>query len=179
MRGYLAGSGWKEYQASGAVCGHKLPEGLQESSKLERPIFTPATKADEGHDENITVEQLSSAVGGKVAAELQMLSESLFAFASEHLKSKGLILADTKFEFGYLKGELIVIDEILTPDSSRVWDASAWRPGATPPSFDKQFVRDYLERIKWNKQPPAPPLPDDVVAGTVRRYEQFLRTVTK
>lgn len=178
MRGYLSGSGWKEYKASGEVCGHPLPVGLLESSPLPQPIFTPATKADEGHDENISPSQLAQAVGRDVAAELEQLSANLFSFASKLLKSKNLILADTKFEFGYLNGKLIVIDEMLTPDSSRVWDAKTYKAGTTPASYDKQFVRDYLERIGWNKQPPAPSLPQDVVEGTARRYQEFLRTVT-
>lgn len=176
VRGYLAGSGWKEYKANGMVCGHRLPIGLLESSPLPAPIFTPATKADEGHDENITVQQLSVAVGGdKVSAELQKFSTTLYTFAGELLKAKGLILADTKFEFGYHNNKLIVIDEMLTPDSSRIWEAQSYKPGATPASFDKQFVRDYLERIDWNKQPPVPAIPADVVEGTVSRYREFQR----
>lgn len=179
VRGYLAGSGWKEYKKTSEVCGHKLPSNLLESSKLPTPIFTPATKADEGHDENITVAKLTQTVGRDVAAELEKLSVNLFNFAGELLKSKQLILADTKFEFGYHNGKLIVIDEMLTPDSSRVWEAKNYKPGTSPASFDKQFVRDYLERIGWNKQPPVPSLPDDVIAGTLKRYEEFLRIVTK
>src|SRR5262249_32358272 len=159
---------WKEYKSSSAICGHRLPPDLLESSKLPEPIFTPATKADEGHDENISVERLGVLVGRDVAAELPKLSITLLNYASEVLKGKGLVLADTKFEFGYINDRLCVIDEMLTPDSSRVWEAASWKPGTTPASYDKQFVRDHLEKIKWNKQPPAPSLPPAVIEGTVK-----------
>ena len=178
-RAYLAGSGWKEYKASGIVGGHKLPDGLLEASKLPEPIFTPATKADEGHDENISREQLAKMIGADLAKELERLTLAVFAKASDHLAKRGLILADTKFEFGYIDGELRLIDEMLTPDSSRVWEKKDWKPGKTPDGFDKQYVRDWLERSGWNKQAPAPALPADVVDGTLARYREFLTKVTK
>jgi phosphoribosylaminoimidazole-succinocarboxamide synthase len=177
-RAYLAGSGWKEYKATGVVGGHALPAGLLEASKLPEPIFTPATKADEGHDENITREQLAGMIGADLSSRLESLTLSVFKRASGHLQARGLILADTKFEFGWIGGELTLIDEILTPDSSRVWTASDWAPGKTPDGFDKQFVRDWLERSGWDKRPPAPELPAGVVAGTLERYRDFLRKVT-
>jgi phosphoribosylaminoimidazole-succinocarboxamide synthase len=178
-RAYLAGSGWKEYKNAGIVGGHSLPAGLLEASKLPETIFTPATKADEGHDENITREQLALQVGSKLSSQLETLTLSVFRRASEHLQARGLILADTKFEFGYIDGELRLIDEILTPDSSRVWLKSEWTPGKTPDGFDKQFVRDWLEKSGWNKKAPGPELPADVVAGTLARYNDFLQRVTK
>ncbi|MFI5345902.1 MAG: phosphoribosylaminoimidazolesuccinocarboxamide synthase [Elusimicrobiota bacterium] len=178
-RAYLAGSGWKEYKQTGIVGGHRLPAGLLEASKLPETIFTPATKADEGHDENITREQLSAQVGPELAAQLEKLTLSVFARAADHLEDRGLILADTKFEFGFIYGELRLIDEILTPDSSRVWEKSDWKPGKTPDGFDKQFVRDWLEHSGWNKLPPAPALPVEVVEGTLARYQDFLKKVTK
>jgi phosphoribosylaminoimidazole-succinocarboxamide synthase len=178
-RAYLAGSGWKEYKATGLVGGHVLPPNLQEAAKLPEVIFTPATKADEGHDENITREQLAQLVGGKLASELEILTLAVFTRAAKHLAERGLLLADTKFEFGYINGELCLIDEILTPDSSRVWEAPAWKPGRTPDGFDKQYVRDWLERSKWNKRPPAPALPQDVIDGTLARYREFLAKVMK
>jgi phosphoribosylaminoimidazole-succinocarboxamide synthase len=178
-RAYLAGSGWKEYKNTGIVGGHALPKGLLEASKLPETIFTPATKADEGHDENITREQLALQVGQKLSSQLESLTLSVFRRASEHLQARGLILADTKFEFGYIDGELRLIDEILTPDSSRVWLKSDWKPGRTPDGFDKQFVRDWLERSGWDKKAPGPELPADVVAGTLARYDDFLKKVTK
>ncbi len=178
-RAYLAGSGWKEYKATGMVGGHVLPAGLTEASKLPTPIFTPATKADEGHDENISREKLGEMVGKDLAVQLEKLTLQVFDVASKHLASRDLLLADTKFEFGYIKGQLTLIDEILTPDSSRVWEKAAWKPGKTPDGFDKQFVRDWLEKSGWNKQPPAPALPDDVVEGTLARYRDFLKKVTK
>lgn len=178
-RAYLAGSGWKEYKSTGIVGGHVLPKGLVEASKLPEPLFTPATKADEGHDENITREQLAKLIGQDLARELEKLTLNVFARASQHLEKRGLILADTKFEFGFIDGELRLIDEILTPDSSRVWTAADWKPGKTPDGFDKQFVRDWLERSGWNKQPPAPALPQDVISGTLARYDDFLKKVTR
>jgi phosphoribosylaminoimidazole-succinocarboxamide synthase len=178
-RAYLAGSGWKEYKATGIVGGHALPKGLLEASKLPEPIFTPATKADEGHDENISREKLAEMIGKDLAKELEKLTLAVFAKASKHFEARGLILADTKFEFGYIDGELRLIDEILTPDSSRVWEEKDWKPGRTPDGFDKQFVRDWLERSGWNKIAPGPALPADVVAGTLARYREFLAKVTK
>jgi len=178
-RAYLAGSGWKEYKASGEVAAHTLPAGLKEADKLPSPIFTPATKADEGHDENISRERLAEMVGTDLAKTLERLTLRVFKLASEHLAKKDLLLADTKFEFGFINDKLCLIDEILTPDSSRVWEKKDWKPGKTPDGFDKQFVRDYLEKSGWNKQPPAPALPADVVDGTLSRYREFLRKVTQ
>lgn len=178
-RAYLAGSGWKEYRLNGNVGGHSLPAGLKEADKLPSPIFTPATKADEGHDENISREKLAEIVGTELAQTLEGLTLRVFKIASEHLAQRDLILADTKFEFGYINGELSLIDEILTPDSSRVWEKKDWKPGKTPDGFDKQYVRDYLEKSGWNKTPPAPPLPAAVIDGTLSRYREFLNKVTK
>ncbi|HAM34601.1 MAG TPA: phosphoribosylaminoimidazolesuccinocarboxamide synthase [Elusimicrobia bacterium] len=178
VRGYLAGSGWKEYLKTGAICGHRLPAGLREADRLPEPIFTPTTKADQGHDESISREQLARLVGRQTARELEDHSLKLYAFAAERLEALGCILADTKFEFGFVGEEIIAIDEMLTPDSSRLWPSSAWRPGGSPESFDKQFVRDYLESVRWDKNSPPPALPGEVVAGTARRYEQYLKIVT-
>ena len=177
-RAYLAGSAWKEYAATGAVVGHRLPAGLKEADQLAKPIFTPATKADEGHDQNISRDALAEMVGPELAQELERLTLSVFNLASEHLSRRQLLLADTKFEFGYIGGQLRLIDEILTPDSSRVWMRRDWRPGKTPDGFDKQFVRDWLERSGWNKRPPAPALPQEVVEGTLSRYRDFLSKVS-
>jgi phosphoribosylaminoimidazole-succinocarboxamide synthase len=177
VRGYLAGSGWKEYQQSGKIQDHVLPKGLLEASQLPEPIFTPATKADEGHDENITRQALAELVGKQRAVELEALSIKLFNFASERLKGKAIILADTKFEFGIINDKVHVIDEMLTPDSSRAWRSISYKPGSSPASFDKQFVRDHLERIGWNKQPPVPTLPAEVVEGTARRYREYFNIV--
>ncbi|MEK7234826.1 MAG: phosphoribosylaminoimidazolesuccinocarboxamide synthase [Elusimicrobiota bacterium] len=178
-RAYLAGSGWKEYKTNGAIAGYSLPAGLKEADKLPSPIFTPATKADEGHDENISREKLAEMVGTNLAGTLEELTLRIFAVASEHLAKRDLILADTKFEFGFINEKLCLIDEILTPDSSRVWEKRDWKPGHTPDGFDKQFVRDYLEKSGWNKRPPAPALPADVVDGTLSRYRDFLNKVTQ
>jgi len=178
-RAYLAGSGWKEYKTTGIVGGHKLPAGLVEASRLPEHIFTPATKADEGHDENISRERLAELVGRDLAKQLESLTLNIFGRASQHLESRGLLLADTKFEFGFIDGELRLIDEILTPDSSRVWEKKDWTPGKTPDGFDKQYVRDWLERSGWNKAAPAPALPADVVEGTLARYRSFLEKVTR
>jgi phosphoribosylaminoimidazole-succinocarboxamide synthase len=178
-RGYLAGSGWKEYLATGAVSGVALPSGLQEADKLPSPIFTPATKAEEGHDENVSIETMAKAVGETLAHRLRDLTLLVFTHASEYAASRGLLLADTKFEFGLDEnGSVVWIDEALTPDSSRFWPADAWRPGGSPPSFDKQFVRDWLEKSGWNKTPPAPELPDDVVEGTRKRYVEAYERLT-
>ncbi|MCX5795381.1 MAG: phosphoribosylaminoimidazolesuccinocarboxamide synthase [Elusimicrobia bacterium] len=178
VRGYLAGSGWKEYLKTGAVCGHRLPAGLREAERLPEPIFTPSTKAEEGHDENITRGRLADLVGADTARQLEAAALKLYGFGADFLAPRGVILADTKFEFGFLGGTLIVIDEMLTPDSSRLWPAASYRPGSSPESFDKQFVRDHLERVRWDKASPAPALPAEVVAGTAQRYEEFLRIVT-
>ena len=170
VRGYLAGSGWAEYQRGGTVVGHRLPEGLREADELPEPIFTPSTKAEVGHDENITREQLAGLVGAELAAELEERSLALYRAGAERAARVGLILADTKFEFGWIDGRVALIDEVLTPDSSRFWDASLYEPGSSPPSFDKQYVRDFVSASGWNKEPPAPALPDDVIAGTRKRY---------
>jgi len=170
VRGYLAGSGWAEYQRSGAVCGHPLPEGLREADRLPEPIFTPSTKAEVGHDENITRDQLADLVGPGLARELEERSIALYVEGARRAEEVGLILADTKFEFGYIDGELALIDEVLTPDSSRFWDGERYAPGSSPQSFDKQFVRDFVAASGWNKEPPAPTLPDEVIAGTRDRY---------
>jgi phosphoribosylaminoimidazole-succinocarboxamide synthase len=172
VRGYLAGSGWKEYQASGAVCGVALPGGLRLADRLPEPIFTPATKAEEGHDENISFGQMADVVGAAAAAKLRDLSLLLYRRGAELAAQRGILLADTKFEFGLSDaGELILIDEALTPDSSRYWLADSWAPGKNPPSLDKQFLRDYLETLEgWNKQPPAPHLPAEVIEGIRARY---------
>jgi phosphoribosylaminoimidazole-succinocarboxamide synthase len=180
VRGYLSGSGWKDYQTAGEVCGHKLPPGLVESDKLPEPIFTPATKAEEGHDENIAVARMEQIVGRETTDQLRKLSLQLYSAASEHALKRGIIVADTKFEFGALKdGSVLLIDEVLTPDSSRFWPADKYVPGGPQPSFDKQFVRDYLESIKWNKQPPAPPLPKTVADATTSRYLEAFRLLTE
>ena len=170
VRGYLAGSGWAEYGRSGAVCGHSLPAGLREADRLPEPIFTPSTKAEVGHDENISREQLADLVGTDLARQLEERSIALYVEGARRAEAVGLILADTKFEFGFIDGELAVIDEVLTPDSSRFWDADRYAPGSSPPSFDKQFVRDFVAASGWNREPPAPLLPDEVIAGTRERY---------
>jgi len=183
VRGYLAGSGWKEYREHGTVCGQKLPEGLVESSRLPEPIFTPSTKAESGHDVNITAAQAADIIGPELFERLRDLSLAVFARGASHAERLGIIVADTKFEFG-LAGEagdgerLLLIDEVLTPDSSRFWPADAYRPGGPQPSFDKQYVRDYLEAIGWNKQPPAPGLPADVVEKTREKYVEAYRRLT-
>jgi phosphoribosylaminoimidazole-succinocarboxamide synthase len=179
VRGYLAGSGWKDYQRDGVVCGHALPEGLRESDELPSPIFTPATKAIEGHDENIDAEQAAALVGNDRFAELERVSLALYRFATEHAASRGIILADTKFEFGVDDhGAIVLADEIFTPDSSRFWPEDEYRPGGPQPSFDKQFVRDYCESLGWDKSPPGPELPDEVVAGTRARYIEAFERIT-
>lgn len=178
-RGYLAGSGWKEYQAQGTVCGIPLPPGLQDGSRLPQAIFTPATKSQDGsHDENIPFARMEKIVGAEDAAELRRLTLAIYAQAAAHAESRGLILADTKFEFGRVNGKIVLADEVLTPDSSRFWDAKAWKPGGAQPSFDKQFVRDYLESIRWNKQAPAPSLPADVAERTQAKYLEAFRLLT-
>jgi phosphoribosylaminoimidazole-succinocarboxamide synthase len=175
-RGYLSGSGWKDYVATGAVCGIALPAGMRESDRLPQPIFTPATKATSGHDVNISEAEAGRLVGEKLIATLRRLTLELYAFGTAHAESHGIILADTKFEFGLTEDEsVILIDEVMTPDSSRYWPKDQYRPGGPQPSFDKQYVRDYLEQIKWNKQPPVPSLPDDVVMRTREKYLEAFR----
>ena len=175
-RGYLSGSGWKEYMGSGTVCGIELPGGLTESDRLPQPIFTPSTKATEGHDENITIEQAADLVGEGLARKLEELTLSIYERGAEIARERGIILADTKFEFGFTDGEVILIDEVMTPDSSRFWPADQYEPGHGQPSYDKQFVRDWLEESDWNKEPPGPELPDEVVQGTSSRYcEAYVR----
>jgi phosphoribosylaminoimidazole-succinocarboxamide synthase len=175
-RGYLSGSGWKEYTRSGTVCGIELPSGLTESDRLPQPIFTPSTKATEGHDENITIQEAADLVGEGLARRLEELTLSIYERGAEIARERGIILADTKFEFGFADGELILIDEVMTPDSSRFWPADQYEPGHGQPSYDKQFVRDWLEQSDWNKEPPGPELPEEVVNGTSSRYcEAYVR----
>jgi phosphoribosylaminoimidazole-succinocarboxamide synthase len=177
-RGYISGSGWKEYQQSGTVCGIRLPAGLRESDKLPEPIFTPATKAQTGHDENVSFEHVVSLIGEDLAKRLRDLTLEIYARASRYAETKGIIIADTKFEFGFVGEELVLGDEVLTPDSSRFWPAETYKPGGPQFSFDKQFVRDYLESIRWNKQPPAPPLPREVAEKTSEKYRQAYQVLT-
>jgi phosphoribosylaminoimidazole-succinocarboxamide synthase len=179
VRGYLFGSAWKEYQRCGAVCGIRLPEGMKESQKLPAPIFTPTTKAPAGtHDENINFEEVIQRVGKTTAEKMRQASLDLYTKASSYAAGRGIIIADTKFEFGLVDGRLTLIDEALTPDSSRFWPAAHYQVGKAPPSFDKQYVRDYLERLGWNKQPPAPVLPDQIVRETASKYEEARRLLT-
>jgi len=179
VRGYLIGSGWKDYQASGAVCGIPLPKGLAQAQKLPAPIFTPATKAESGHDENITFERMCEIVGKDVGGKIKDISIQLYQEASDFAASKGIIIADTKFEFGLDdKHELVLIDEVLTADSSRFWPADQYQVGVSPPSYDKQFVRDYLETLDWDKTPPAPKLPPEVIARTSAKYREALEKLT-
>ncbi|HEV2905857.1 MAG TPA: phosphoribosylaminoimidazolesuccinocarboxamide synthase [Actinomycetota bacterium] len=177
-RGYLSGSGWKEYQKGGAVCGVALPAGLSESDRLPEPIFTPSTKATEGHDENITLEQAAEIVGEGLAQRLKELTLTLYEFGADLARARGIILADTKFEFGFVDGELILVDEVLTPDSSRFWPADRYQPGGPQPSFDKQFVRDWLDEAGWNHEPPPPELPATVVGQTAVRYREAYERLT-
>jgi phosphoribosylaminoimidazole-succinocarboxamide synthase len=178
VRGYLAGSGWKDYQRTGAVCGIALPPGLVESARLPEPIFTPATKAETGHDENISIDEMAAMIGRELTEQLRDVSMEIYRRAAQIAEQRGILIADTKFEFGLKDGELIWIDEALTPDSSRFWAADTYVPGGSQPSFDKQYVRDYLERIRWSKQPPAPELPPDVVAATTAKYREVYRRLT-
>jgi phosphoribosylaminoimidazole-succinocarboxamide synthase len=178
VRGYLAGSGWKEYRDQQTVCGIKLPPGLTESSELPKPIFTPATKAESGHDENISFAQSAEIVGTDIAEQARAASLKVYRFARDYALRRGIIIADTKFEFGLLDGKLILIDEVLTPDSSRFWPADQYRPGQSQPSFDKQFLRDYLETLTWKKTPPAPALPPEVVAKTQAKYLEAYERLT-
>jgi phosphoribosylaminoimidazole-succinocarboxamide synthase len=178
VRGYLAGSGWKEYRDNQTVCGIKLPAGMKESSELPEPIFTPATKAETGHDENILFEQAAQIVGTDIARSARAASLKIYNHARDYARRRGIIIADTKFEFGLLDGQLLLIDEVLTPDSSRFWPADQYQPGKGQPSFDKQFVRDYLETLDWNKTPPAPALPPEVVAKTQAKYLDAFERLT-
>ncbi|MDQ2936696.1 MAG: phosphoribosylaminoimidazolesuccinocarboxamide synthase [Acidobacteriota bacterium] len=179
VRGYLVGSGWKDYLATGEVCGHKLPEHLLESAELAEPIFTPSTKAEEGHDENISEQQVREIIGEDTANQLRDASLRLYNEARNFARTRGIIIADTKFEFGRdNNGEIILVDEVLTPDSSRFWPTESYIPGQSQPSFDKQFVRDYLETLAWDKQPPAPSLPPEVVSATTARYLEAYRLLT-
>jgi phosphoribosylaminoimidazole-succinocarboxamide synthase len=177
-RGYLSGSGWKDYVRTGALCGIPLPAGLRESDALPEPIFTPATKAQSGHDENIPFETVVNVIGAETASRLRDLTLTIYKKAAEYARSRGIIIADTKFEFGVVDGEIILADEVLTPDSSRLWPAETYSPGGAQPSFDKQFVRDYLESIRWNKAPPAPALPEDVARRTSEKYKDAYRTLS-
>jgi phosphoribosylaminoimidazole-succinocarboxamide synthase len=182
-RGYLSGSGWKEYQKTGSVCGVRLPAGLRESDRLPEPIFTPATKAESGHDENVSEEEAGRIVGGELVARLKELTLEIYRRGAAHALTKGIIVADTKFEFGLIGDrnpdrDLVLIDEVLTPDSSRFWPQSKYEPGRGQPSFDKQYVRDYLEEIRWNKQPPVPSLPDDVVRRTREKYVEAFNLIS-
>jgi phosphoribosylaminoimidazole-succinocarboxamide synthase len=179
VRGYLVGSGWKDYKRTGEVCGHKLPEGLQESAKLPEAIFTPSTNAEQGHDENITEDQVRDLIGAEQTALLRDTSLRLYTEAHNYARERNIIIADTKFEFGLdQNGELLLVDEVLTPDSSRFWPADSYEPGRSQPSFDKQFVRDYLETLDWDKQPPAPAIPDEVARATTARYLEAYRLLT-
>ena len=179
VRGYLVGSGWKDYKRTGKVCGHKLPEGLQESAKLPEAIFTPSTKAEQGHDENITEDQVRDLIGAEKTALLRDTSLRLYTEAHNYARERNIIIADTKFEFGLdQNGELMLVDEVLTPDSSRFWPAESYEPGRSQPSFDKQFVRDYLETLDWDKKPPAPAIPAEVASATTARYLEAYRLLT-
>jgi phosphoribosylaminoimidazole-succinocarboxamide synthase len=179
VRGYLAGSGWSDYRRTGSVCGHRLPDGLRESERLPQPLFTPSTKATTGHDENIDHERAARLVGDERLAEVERISLELYRFASEHAAERGILLADTKLEFGVdREGRLVLADEAFTPDSSRFWPADEYAPGRPQPSFDKQFVRDYCEALGWDKTPPGPDLPAEVVAGTSSRYVEAFERLT-
>ena len=177
-RGYLSGSGWKEYRERGTVCGIPLPAGLRESDRLPEPIFTPATKAQSGHDENVSFEAAAAAIGQEAAARLRDLTLAIYRKAAAYAETRGIILADTKFEFGMIGNELVLGDEVLTPDSSRFWPRDQYAPGGAQKSYDKQFVRDYLETLDWNKQPPAPPLPGEVIRKTSEKYREAYETLT-
>jgi phosphoribosylaminoimidazole-succinocarboxamide synthase len=177
-RGYISGSGWKDYQRIGAICGIALPQGLKESDQLPEPIFTPATKAQTGHDENISYENVVSLIGADLASKLRDLTLKIYKTAADYARSRGIIIADTKFEFGIVDGKITLADEVLTPDSSRFWPLETYKPGGAQPSYDKQYVRDYLESIHWNKQPPAPALPDEVAGKTSEKYKEAYRSLT-
>jgi len=178
VRGYISGSGWTDYQKTGGICGNKLPDGLIESQELADPIFTPTTKASEGHDLPITFENVVRLAGSRAANAMKLRSLALYRFGRDYAAERGIIIADTKFEFGWLDDEIILIDECMTPDSSRFWPADAYRPGGPQPSFDKQFVRDYLNQIGWNREPPAPELPPDIVEKTAEKYREAFTRLT-
>jgi phosphoribosylaminoimidazole-succinocarboxamide synthase len=178
VRGYLAGSGWKEYRTSGKICGIKIPEGLKESDRLEEPIFTPSTKAEEGHDLNISFKEMQKSAGGDLARKIRKVSLELYQRASLHALSKGIIIADTKFEFGLLGDQLVLVDEIFTPDSSRFWPLQTYAPGKSQPSLDKQFVRDYLESTSWDRVSAPPVLPEEIVRKTSEKYQELYRVLT-
>lgn len=178
VRGYLAGSGWKDYKQTSKVCGHQLPEGLVESAKLPEPIFTPATKAEEGHDINVSIDEMSAGIGEELARKWEAISLRLYKEAAEFAETRGIIICDTKFEFGLRDNQIVWIDEALTPDSSRFWPRSAYSPGKSQSSFDKQFVRDYLETLDWDKHPPAPTLPNEVVVATSEKYLEAYQLIT-
>jgi phosphoribosylaminoimidazole-succinocarboxamide synthase len=178
VRGYLAGSGWADYQRTGAVCGVRLPSGLRQADQLPQPIFTPATKAEEGHDINISLAEMQESVGEELGERIAEVSLALYRAAAAYALERGVIIADTKMEFGLLNGELILIDELLTPDSSRYWPQSEYRPGSSPPSYDKQYVRDWLESVGWDKRPPAPALPPEIAEGTASRYREAYERLT-
>jgi phosphoribosylaminoimidazole-succinocarboxamide synthase len=178
-RGFIAGSGWKDYKRTGAICGNPLPPDLRDGDRLPDPIFTPATKAESGHDENVSFEHVVELVGRETAERLRGLTLRIYAAAAKHAESRGIILADTKFEFGWSDGELLLADEVLTPDSSRYWPRDEYRPGGPQKSFDKQFVRDYLETLDWDKRPPAPTLPPDVIEKTAEKYEEAYRRIAE
>src|SRR5437667_2119537 len=177
-RGYISGSGWKDYKSSGAICGIDLPLGLRESSRLPRPVFTPASKAQSGHDENISFDNVSERIGRDLAERLRMLTLRIYDRAARYAEDRGIIIADTKFEFGFIGDQLTLADEVLTPDSSRFWPKATYAPGGPQPSYDKQYVRDYLESIHWNKQPPAPELPDEVARKTSEKYCEAYHVLT-
>lgn len=176
-RGYIIGSGWKDYQKTGKICGIDLPDGLQMADELPSPIFTPATKAETGHDENISIDYMKKKIGTEVAEKLAHLTLQIYDYARENLLKAGIVLADTKLEFGFLGNEIVLIDEVLTPDSSRFWDADHYEPGTSPLSFDKQFIRDYLETTSWDKNSPPPPLPDEIVSKTREKYHEILTRI--
>ncbi len=178
VRGYLAGSGWKEYRTNGTVCGIELPKGLEESARLDQPIFTPATKSQTGHDENISFEEMAARIGRPIAEKLRDLSVKVYAEARKYAEDKGILIADTKFEWGQIGNDIFLIDEVLTPDSSRFWPKASYTPGKSQPSFDKQFVRDYLESVQWNKQPPPPPLPPEIIERTSEKYREAYQLLT-
>ena len=178
VRGYITGSAWSEYRRQGTVSGQSMPAGLQEGQRFRKPLFTPTTKADEGHDENMSPQQVTDMVGAEMAAKLETASKAIYQFAHSYAYERGIILADTKMEFGILNGELILIDELVTPDSSRFWDVEGYSPGKSQPNFDKQFVRDWLDSQGWNHEPPAPELPENVVSMTTERYREAYRRIT-